>query len=65
MKVEVRRFEDGRMMVTVVFEQTSNFWVDSEISWVPTIEEVNLISDTLVAIDKANPGRVHERRQSK
>ena len=62
MKVEVRRFKDGRMMVTVVFEQTSNFWIDSEVSWVPTFEEVNLISDTLNAIDKANPERKHERK---
>ena len=54
MKVEVRRFKDGRMMVTVVFEQTSNFWIDSEISWVPTFEEVELITKSLRAIDGYN-----------
>jgi len=36
--------------VKVVFEQDSNFWTDS-LTWVPTFEEVDRISKTLVGID--------------
>ena len=53
MKVEVGRFKDGRLMVKVVFEQDSNFRKET-LSWVPTFEEVDLISNTLVSIDSVN-----------
>jgi len=53
MKVEVGRFKDGRLMVKVVFEQDSNFRKES-LSWVPTFEEVDRISKTLVSIDSVN-----------
>ncbi len=53
MKVEVGRFKDGRLMVKVVFEQDSNFRKET-FSWVPTFEEVDRISKTLVSIDSVN-----------
>jgi len=53
MKVEVGRFKDGRLMVKVVFEQDSNFRKET-LSWVPTYEEVDRISKTLVSIDSVN-----------
>lgn len=53
MKDEVDRFKDGRLMVKVVFEQDSNFRKET-LSWVPTFEEVDRISRTLVSIDTVN-----------
>jgi len=53
MKVEVGRFKDGRLMVKVVFEPDSNFRKET-LSWVPTYEEVDRISKTLVSIDSVN-----------
>jgi len=53
MKVEVDRFKDGRLMVKVVFEQDSNFRKET-LSWVPTFEEIDRISKTLVSIDAVN-----------
>lgn len=53
MKVEVGRFKDGRLMVKVVFEPNSNFRKET-LSWVPTFEEVDRISETLRGIDEIN-----------
>ena len=53
MKVEVGRFNDGRLMVKVVFEPNSNFRKET-LSWVPTFEEVDRISKTLMCIDAVN-----------
>ena len=54
MKVEVGRFKDKtRLKMKVVFEPSSNFWIDS-LSWVPTFDEVKLITDSLNAIDDYN-----------
>ena len=68
MKVEVGRFKDGRLMVKVVFEQDSNFRKET-LSWVPTFEEVDHISKTLVSIDTVNikepTFKVREKEQSR
>jgi hypothetical protein len=53
MKVEVGRFKDGRLMVKAVFEPNSNFRKET-LSWVPTFEEVDRITKTLVSIDSIN-----------
>ena len=53
MKVEVGRFQDGNLMVKVVFEPNSNFWKDS-LTWVPTIKEIELILLSLFGIDGVN-----------
>lgn len=53
MKVEVGRFKDGRLMVKVVFEPDSNFRKET-LSWVPTFEEIDRISKTLLSIDVVN-----------
>ena len=53
MKVEVGRFKDGKLMVKVVFEPDSNFRKET-LSWVPTFEEIDRISKTLVSIDSVN-----------
>jgi len=53
MKVEVGRFKDGKLMVNVVFETDSNFRKET-LSWVPTFEEIDRISKTLVSIDSVN-----------
>jgi len=53
MKVEVGRFKDGKLMVNVVFEPDSNFRKET-LSWVPTFEEIDRISKTLVSIDSVN-----------
>ena len=53
MEVEVERFKDERLMVKVVFEPNSNFR-EKTLSWVPTFEEVDRITKTLVSIDSIN-----------
>ncbi|MBK5134125.1 hypothetical protein JJE00_06830 [Candidatus Bathyarchaeota archaeon] len=53
MKVEVGRFKDGKLMVNAVFEPDSNFRKET-LSWVPTFEEIDRISKTLVSIDSVN-----------
>jgi hypothetical protein len=53
MKIEVGRFKDGRLMVKVVFEPDSNFRKET-LSWVPTFDEVELITETLNSIDTYN-----------
>ncbi|HUU87752.1 MAG TPA: hypothetical protein VMX17_08375 [Candidatus Glassbacteria bacterium] len=47
------RFKDGKLMVNVVFEPDSNFRKET-LSWVPTFEEIDRISKTLVSIDSVN-----------
>jgi len=54
MKVEVDKFGDGRSLkVLVRFEQASNFWGESS-TWVPKIDEVKHILETLLAVDEYN-----------
>jgi len=54
MKVEVGKFADGRSLkVRVRFENTSNFWT-KDYTWVPEIDEVELVREALLAIDEYN-----------
>ena len=53
MRVEVGRFKDGGLMVKVVFEPDSNFRKET-LSWVPTFDEIELITETLNSIDTYN-----------
>ena len=55
-RVEIKRFADGKLMVLVHFEKGSNVWVDGEATWVPKKSEVSLIAETLEAIDTHNIG---------
>jgi len=60
MKVEVSRFQDGNLMVRVVFEPNSNFWKET-LTWVPTVKEIELILNTLLGIDVVNRWKKYRR----
>ena len=60
MKVEVSRFQDGNLMVKVVFEPNSNFWKET-LTWVPTRKEIELILNTLLGIDVVNRWKKHRK----
>ena len=60
MKVEVRRFQDGNLMVKVVFEPNSNFWKEN-LTWVPTLEEIDRILKALLGIDVINRWKRNRR----
>lgn len=62
MKVEVGRFQDGNLMVKVVFEPNSNFWKET-LTWVPTIKEIELILNTLLGIDVVNRWKKYRRKK--
>lgn len=53
---EFSKFADGRLMVRVLFFAHSNFWIhDTEqASWVPTLEEVNLLKEVLDIVNECN-----------
>ena len=53
MKVEIERFPNGNLKVLVRFEPNSNFWKET-LTWVPTIREIELIVETLSAINGIN-----------
>jgi hypothetical protein len=54
MKIEVEKFGDGRSLkVLVRFEDTSNFWSEGS-TWVPRLDEVEIIREVLLAINEAN-----------
>ena len=55
-KVEIDRFSDGRLKLIVYFTPSSNFWVleNGTYSYVPTKEEIQLIKESLDAIDTYN-----------
>jgi len=56
MRVEVVQDKEGRLVVKVCFEDASNF--DSKaLTWVPTINEIELVHKTLGAIIRVNPKR--------
>ena len=60
MKVEVSRFQDGNLMVKVVFEPDSNFWREN-LTWVPTLEEIDRILKALLGIDVINRWKKYRR----
>ena len=60
MKVEVSKFNNGNLMVKVVFEPSSNFWKES-LTWVPTIKEIELILNTILGMDVVNRWKKHRR----
>lgn len=61
MKVEVVQDKEGRLVVKVCFEEASNF--DSKaLTWVPTINEIELIHKTVNAIIRVNPRRREAKR---
>jgi len=60
MKVEVSRFQDGNLMVKVIFEPDSNFWKET-LTWVPTIREIELILNSLLGIDVVNRWKKYRR----
>jgi hypothetical protein len=56
MEIRVKRFGDGRLKLVVYFGENRNFWRCSEdrFSWVPSKLDVNLIKDSLEALDSFN-----------
>lgn len=60
MKVEVSRFQDGNLMIKVVFEPNSNFWKET-LTWVPTIKEIELILNSILGIDAVNRWKKYRR----
>lgn len=53
MKVEVERFPNGNLKVIVRFEPSSNFW-KKELTWCPSMAEIELLVHTLFAADGMN-----------
>jgi len=53
---EFSKFADGRLMVRVRFFINSNFWIHDmeQASWVPTLEEVNLLKEVLDIVNERN-----------
>jgi hypothetical protein len=55
LKVEVATFTDGRLKILARFEISSNFWADgNSFTWVPTLDEVKLIAETLFMVNEHN-----------
>jgi len=56
LKVEIRRFADGRLMMVLIFKEGSNFWIhgDGTCSYVPKKSELELIKESLEAVDSYN-----------
>ena len=55
-RFELGRFADRRMKLVVRFFQNSNFWINEqgEATWVPTLEEVEDLSEALQMTDFHN-----------
>jgi hypothetical protein len=66
-KVEVRMSSDGRLLMVVHFVEDSNFWINSNgsISYVPRKTEVELIKETLQAVDNYNIEKMFKRNLRK
>ena len=60
MRVEVSRFQDGNLMVKIVFEPSSNFWKET-LTWVPTMKEIELILQTLLGMEVVNRWKKRRR----
>ncbi len=59
MKPELGKFPEGRLKLTIRFRKDSNFWMDNqeEATWVPTLEEVDLLKEALDATDEHNKNK--------
>ena len=60
MKVEVERFYDGDLKVKVRFEPNSNFWKEN-LTWVPTLKEIELIVLAVLGVDGINNWKKYRR----
>ena len=60
MKVEVERFYDGDLKLLVRFEPSGNFWKEN-LTWVPTLEEIDRILKALLGIDVINRWKKYRR----
>ena len=56
LKIEIRRLSDRRLLVVVHFVEDSNFWIHSNgtVSYVPKKSEIELMKESLDAIDSHN-----------
>jgi hypothetical protein len=56
LRVEIREFADGRLMLVLVFTEGSNFWIheDGTCSYVPKKSELELVKQSLEAVDSYN-----------
>jgi hypothetical protein len=56
LKVEVRKSSNGRLLMVVHFVEDSNFWFHSNgtVSYVPRKPEIELMKESLDAIDTFN-----------
>jgi len=54
--LELSKFSDGRFMLKVHFYRNSNYWIhDPEhATWVPTLEESDLLKEALDLINERN-----------
>jgi len=64
MKVEVEKFPNGNLKVVVRFEPNSNFW-KTDLTWCPSLKEVELLVQTLVSIDTMNELLRKYRRENR
>ena len=53
---ELSKFPDGRFMRRVRFYKNTNFWINDleEATWVPTMDEVNFLEETLDIVNERN-----------
>ena len=65
--IELAKFADGRLMLRVRFYKNSNFWFNDgeEATWVPTLDEVDLVSKGVHILDKFNEDNKKEKRELK
>lgn len=67
LKVEVRKSSDGRLLMVVHFVEDSNFWINSNgsVSYVPRKSEIELMKESLEAIDNHNIENMLKRNLGK
>lgn len=53
MQIEVERFPNGNLKVIVRFEPSSNFW-KKDLTWCPSMAEIELLVHSLFAVDGIN-----------
>ncbi len=60
-RFELERFPDKRLKLLVRFFETSNFWLteDGEATWVPSLEEVEQLYETMIMTNSYN---LHKRK---
>ncbi len=62
--IELAKFADGDLMVRVRFRRNSNFWFNGEeTTWVPTLDEADLIKEGVYIVDKRNEEKRKERQE--